>query len=196
MITGWDREQSTRRLLRRAHEGDDTAYGLLYRQLAPVAHRTARSIVRDAHAADDLVQETFYLVLKAVRSGRGPRDSFAGYVLTTVKHLAYRHSKTTAQTVAVGDEAAWEQLRQATDPAAAADDVTAAWASLPPRWRAVLWLIEVERYTPAELADALSMTPNAVSSLATRARRALRDAFARDGAVLMPQRRARRPGRR
>src|SRR5690606_29107438 len=122
--------------------------------------------------------------------------SFAGYVLTTVKHLAYRHSKTTAQTVAVGDGAAWEQLRQATDPAAAADDVTAAWASLPPRWRAVLWLIEGERYPPAELADALSMPPNAVPRRAPPAGRARRAAFARGGAGLLPRRHARRPGRR
>ena len=176
MIIGWDREQSTI-LLHRAHQGDDSAYGLLYKQLAPIAHRAARRIVRDTHAAEDLVQEAFLHVFKAVQRGGGPRDSFAGYVLSTIKRLAYRHSKQTARTVTVGDDDVWEQLAQATHPAAAFDDIAAAWASLPQRWRAVLWFIEVERYTPAELAAALSMTPNAVSSLATRARRALREAF-------------------
>ena len=47
-----------------------------------------------------------------------------------------------------------------------------------PHWRLVLWLVDVERYSPSELGSRLSMTPNAVSSLAARARKALRDAYA------------------
>ncbi|WP_053206085.1 sigma factor-like helix-turn-helix DNA-binding protein [Jiangella muralis] len=52
-----------------------------------------------------------------------------------------------------------------------------ALASLPARWRHVLWLVDVERYSPSELGSRLSMTPNAVSSLAARARKALRAAY-------------------
>jgi DNA-directed RNA polymerase specialized sigma24 family protein len=37
--------------------------------------------------------------------------------------------------------------------------------------------VDVERYSPSELGSRLSMSPNAVSSLAARARKALRAAY-------------------
>jgi len=178
MIKGWDHEESTV-LLDRASQGDDAAFGTLYSQVSPMARRAARNIVRDTHTADDLVQETFYLVLRAVRSGRGPRDSFAGYVLATVKHLAYRYCKTESRTVVNDDPAMWERFGDTVSVQlpAQAERATAAWASLPPRWRSILWLVEVDRYSPAELAADMALTPNAVSSLASRARQALRTAY-------------------
>jgi RNA polymerase sigma factor (sigma-70 family) len=179
MIDEWDHQEFAI-LLGRANDGDDDAFGTLYEKTAPMAHRTARHIVRDRHAADDLVQETFCLVLNAVRSGRGPRSSFPGYVLSTVRRLAYRHSTARCRTVAVHDPAAWDALlsRPAAPGGPDASRVTTALASLPDRWRHVLWLVDVERYSPSELGLRLAMTPNAVSSLAARARKALRAAYA------------------
>lgn len=182
MIDEWDHQEFAI-LLGRAHDGDDDAFGILYEKTAPMAHRVAQHIVRDRHAADDLVQETFCLVLNAVRSGRGPRSSFPGYVLSTVRRLAYRHSTTRGRTVTVPDPAVWDALlgRPAPAPADQGTDAgraATALASLPSRWRHVLWLVDVERYSPSELGSRLSMTPNAVSSLAARARKALRDAYA------------------
>lgn len=177
MAAEWDHQEFAI-LLDRAHEGDDNAFGILYEKTAPMAHRAAQHIVRDRHAADDLVQETFCLVLNAVRAGRGPRSSFPGYVLSTVKRLAYRHSTARGRTVIVQDPAAWDALlgRPGSD-AADAGRVAAALASLPARWRDVLWLVDVEHYSPSELGSRMSMTPNAVSSLAARARKALRAAY-------------------
>ncbi|WP_158564190.1 RNA polymerase sigma factor [Jiangella anatolica] len=180
MSDEWDHQEFAI-LLDRAHDGDDHAFGLLYERTAPMAHRAAQHIVRDRHAADDLVQETFCLVLNAVRAGRGPRSSFPGYVLSTVKRLAYRHSSARGRVVAIQDPAAWDALLgRPLDGSGAAGDasrVATALASLPARWRHVLWLVDVERYSPAELGSRMSMTPNAVSSLAARARKALRAAY-------------------
>lgn len=176
MIMGRDQQSAV--LLNRAQQGDDAAFGALYRQVAPLARRAAYRIVGDVHAADDLVQETFYLVLRAVRAGQGPQESFVGYTLSTVKRLAYRHSRTHGRTVVVDDPDVWEQQLTGTPVAAhATEHMGVAWESLPPRWRNVLWLIEVDRYSPAELAAGTSMTPNAISSLASRARQALRSAY-------------------
>lgn len=180
MIDEWDHQEFAI-LLDRAHGGDDDAFGILYEKTAPMAHRAAQHIVRDRHAADDLVQETFCLVLNAVRAGRGPRSSFPGYVLSTVKRLAYRHSTVHGRTVTVPDPAVWDALLDRPGLAAGRTDsgrAATALASLPARWRLVLWLVDVERYSPSELGTRLSMTPNAVSSLAARARKALRAAYA------------------
>ncbi|NED97322.1 sigma-70 family RNA polymerase sigma factor [Phytoactinopolyspora alkaliphila] len=174
----WVEDQGLPELLAGARNGDELAFTSLYRKVAPAARRTAQRIVQDAHAAEDLVQEAFYLVLRAFRTGHGPTDSFAAYVQSTVKRLAYRHFAKQGRTVVTDSDAVWERyLAPVIPPTAQADLVVAAWASLPARWRRILWLIEVDRYTPAELAPGMAMTPNAVSSLATRARRALCAAY-------------------
>ena len=177
MVIGSSTTDEAAGLIRRVHDGDDAALGALCQMAAPFARRAAQHIVRDTHAADDLVQEAFFMVLKAVRSGRGPRDYFAGYVVLTVKRLAYRYKATQDRMINVDDPETFEQ--HLTDPPSTTqnDHIAIAWASLPPRWRTVLWLIEVDRYSPVELAAMMSMTPNAVSSLAARARKALRTTY-------------------
>ena len=52
-----------------------------------------------------------------------------------------------------------------------------AFASLPERWRAVLWYSEVEQESTAEVGSRLGLRPNAVAALAYRAREGLRQAF-------------------
>ncbi|WP_157988026.1 RNA polymerase sigma factor [Jiangella endophytica] len=155
-----------------AVQGDERTFETLYRDVAPRARRLAYRIVRDADTADDLVQEAFYLVLRSMRSGGGPREQFAGYVFTTTKRLAFQHCRTRSAAAGYDDPAL-----QAGDPYDEPKDASDALATLPPRWRTILWLVEVERYSPAELAAPMSMTPSAVSSLAHRARRALRTAY-------------------
>ncbi|NEE03274.1 RNA polymerase sigma factor [Phytoactinopolyspora halotolerans] len=163
-------------LLDRARAGDEEAFAALYRSVRPMARHTAQSLVHDPHTADDLVQEAFYLVLRAVRSGRGPTDSFASYVQSTVRRLAYRYFAKQNRTIITDDEAVWER-NVGSVPTQNVGLASDAWARLPPRWRSILWLIEVDRYTPAELAPKMSMTPNAVSSLLNRARQALRSTY-------------------
>jgi RNA polymerase sigma factor (sigma-70 family) len=182
MGLGADHEETTM-LLDQARTGDDAAFASLYQECAPMARRIAESIVRDAHAAEDLVQESFYLVLRNIRSGGGPTGSFAGYVAMTVRRLAYRYAARQSRTITAEDATTWERSSATSaHDASGAERITTAWASLPHRWRNILWLLEVDLFTPAELAAGMSMTPSAVSSLATRARRALRSAY-----VAMPQ---------
>nr|WP_246220845.1 sigma-70 family RNA polymerase sigma factor [Phytoactinopolyspora mesophila] len=163
--------------LDRIRAGDDDAVDTVYREIAPLARQTANRILRDHHAADDMVQEAFYLVIRAIRAGRGPTDSFEGYLLSTVRRLAYQHWTAERRTICTDDIWSEHLVDAPTVPTPQSDLVGAAWASLPQRWRSILWLIEVDRYAPAEIARELSMNANAVSSLASRARCALRAAY-------------------
>ncbi|WP_169738810.1 RNA polymerase sigma factor [Jiangella gansuensis] len=163
-------------LLFRVRKGDTDAFAELYERFAPTARRTARRMVPDRHEADDVVQEAFYTVWRAIRRGGGPDDSFLGYLLSTVRRLAFRQT-TRQQRVVVTAEVDPRDIVGEPSPGSQLDDIAAAWAGLPDRWRSVLWQLEVDRYSPAELAPSLDMTPNAVSSLASRARKALRTAY-------------------
>lgn len=171
-------ESETPSLISRMLAGDEEAAAALYRDTAPIARRAAQRIVHDSHLADDLVQEAFYLVLRAIRAGRGPTDSFGGYLVTTVKRLAYRQHAAQERVIPTNDDMLWESDARPIGTTASPDDlISVAWSTLPDRWRLILWLIEVDRYSPAEIAPSLALTPNAVSSLATRARRALRASY-------------------
>src|SRR5207247_10580581 len=52
-----------------------------------------------------------------------------------------------------------------------------AFSRLPDRWRTVLWHLEVEGDTPAEVAPMFGLSGNGVSALAMRAREGLRQAY-------------------
>lgn len=55
--------------------------------------------------------------------------------------------------------------------------VAEAFQELPERWRATLWYIDVEGQKPASVGVILGISANAVSSLAGRARDALRSGY-------------------
>jgi DNA-directed RNA polymerase specialized sigma24 family protein len=71
----------------------------------------------------------------------------------------------------------------------ARDELMTAMSSLAPRWRHVLWLVEVEGRSMSEVGAELAIAPSAAAALAYRARKALRAAYlagsppARVGAV-------------
>lgn len=57
------------------------------------------------------------------------------------------------------------------------DIIARAFASLPERWQAALWYVDMEDMTPAAAAVFLDISPNAVSALIRRARVGLRQSY-------------------
>lgn len=155
---------------------DDEAFIRLYRDTRSLAWDVAHRILRDADLTDDVVQEAYCQLLHALRAGKGPDDSARGYVFTSVRRLAYRQRIANEKIVLLADPIG-DRPRSRSGDEHTGTRITAAWQSLPRRWRYMLWLVDVDGYTPAELAPALRITPSAVSSLVLRARRALRQAY-------------------
>lgn len=160
-------------LMIRARAEDREAFGLLFVRHREVAVRVARRLSA-RNDVDDVVAEAFARVLAQVADGRGPLTSFRAYLLTAVRHEAARRRVVARR---------WDLLADL-DPVADVvgvdevdDAVRAACRSLPPRWREVLWQLEVEGRRPHEIAGELGLTPNAVSALGHRARAGLRAAY-------------------
>lgn len=164
-------------LLAALRDGDDAAYGELWRRHATAGLRAARRVTSSLEP-EDLVQEAFARILSAVRGGSGPTTAFRPYLYTTVRHVAATWGRARA------DETPVDELEPQPDPDALFEDpaiergiVARAFGSLRPEWRDVLWYTEVEGMTPQEVAPLLGATPNAVSALAYRAREGLRTAW-------------------
>jgi RNA polymerase sigma factor (sigma-70 family) len=169
-------------LIAAVRAGNGDAFGVLYERHLLAARRAAACLAQTAMEREDLVAEAFTRVLRMLREGRGPEEEFRPYLLVTLRNTAI-NSKTRGVPMSLyADVPDVSPTEAADDPvinrwhAAVAAD---AFASLPERWRVVLWHTEVENESPASVAPLLGMRPNSVAALAYRAREGLRQAYLR-----------------
>jgi RNA polymerase sigma factor (sigma-70 family) len=168
------------RLVTLATAGDQDAFDELYRRHAPIARRVAWSVLRDDGDADDAVAGAFERLLRVLPADRlRDRRAFRAYLLVTTRNLALDAARRRGR--GDGWDEALEDLVSAEVVEADADEeevlVRRAFAGLPERWRAVLWLTEVESLPHVEVAGLLGVSTNAVAQLAARARAGLRECF-------------------
>lgn len=171
-------------LLAAARLGDQHAQGALFAEHRGAALAFARSLTRDG-SAEDLVSDSFQRVFEAMKSGGGPQRSFRQYLLTTIRrqHIdAIRAASSRELSVGGSDEIQQYGGKPAVLDAGAesfaeGDLVRRAFATLPERWRVVLWRTAVEGKSLTEVADELGMKPNAVAQLSFRAREGLRTGY-------------------
>jgi RNA polymerase sigma factor (sigma-70 family) len=164
-------------LMAAVRAGDTEAYGTLYERHAAAARSLAYALARDESEADDLVAETFAKVLATLRAGRGPLVAFRAYLHTTLRHVCYHRARRDRRLEFTDDLSRYDPGEPFLDPALDQLERTyaaRAFRQLPARWRNVLWHLEVEGASPAEIAPMLGLTPNAVAVLAHRAREGLR----------------------
>lgn len=165
--------------LARLRAGDDTAFAELFAQHAPAVRRLARGLAGDAAHAEDIVAETFFRVLQAVRRGSGPRESVRAYLLTVARRVAWEWQGA-ARDVPVSDDELDTRAGCAEHNAVRAADcslIASAFSSLPERWRSVLWWTEVEGEQASVVAPHFGLSANAAAALARRARQGLRAAY-------------------
>jgi RNA polymerase sigma factor (sigma-70 family) len=167
-------------LIAASRTDDAAAYDTLYRRHAAAARNLARQLVRGQAEADDVVAETFAKILDLLRRGGGPEGAFRPYLLTAVRRAAYDRHRAERRQVVTDQLEAFDPGVPFADPAVADLErtmIARAFASLPPRWQAVLWHTEIEGARPAEVATLLGLTANGVAALAYRAREGLRQAY-------------------
>jgi RNA polymerase sigma factor (sigma-70 family) len=167
-------------LIAAVRAGDRTAYAQLYERHEAAARRTARQLNASRHDVDDLVAEAFARVFDMLSSGRGPDSAFRAYLLTAVRNGRYERARRDRRLELSEDMTRHDPGVPWVDPAEAELNSTLAaraFASLPERWRTVLWYSEVQQESTAEVGSRLGLRPNAVAALAYRAREGLRQAF-------------------
>ena len=169
-------------LIAAVRAGDDAAFGVLWSRHEAAARRLARQIARHSET-DDLVSESFYRVLRAIKSGGGPDAAFRPYLLSTMRRFNIDTGRAYHQRVVLTEEETDLEVDHAASSAQVVEETGegvaawAAWQSLPESSRALLWHLVIEEETPAQIAPLLGTTPNGVASRAVRAKERLRQAF-------------------
>jgi len=164
-------------LLVRVRAGERDAYGELWRRHVRVALAVAGrySTIADP---EDIVQEAFQAVFTAVCDGGGPTRGFRPYLARTVRNVAVSISRRRRAEPVGG----LTELADRLDVSVPGHDeqsadrvvLVKAFQSLPERWRAILWMTEVEDLPVQDAADRLGIAPNAGAALVRRAREGLR----------------------
>ncbi len=169
-----------RSLLDAVRCGDSDAYGQLYALHHDAVQRLARRLCRDRHEADDVVSEVFCNTLRAIDAGHGPRDEARAYLLRSVRStvIKLRTRKDSGRATPVADDELDSGVED--DVTFLTGTATGALRDVSPRFREVLWSVEVRGYDTADIAESEHLAPPAAASLVHRARRALRRSYLRN----------------
>lgn len=176
-------------LLHAAAEGDRTAFEPFVDRHAAHVYRFARTLVRQADEAEDLLQQTFLAAWQAAGQFRG-EGSARGWLFTIARHAAGRARERHARAPfddtpvdALGLQAGWGQ---ASPEASAMREeqrrrLAAAFATLAPDDQAILTLRDLEEYSGDETAALLGIALPAMKSRLHRARLRLAVALRKEG---------------
>jgi RNA polymerase sigma-70 factor (ECF subfamily) len=80
-------------LLQRARQADEGALGEIYDAYSPRLYGYAYRLTGDDAIAKDVVAETFYRFLLALRDGGGPNEHLAAYLYRVAYHLVVDNSR-------------------------------------------------------------------------------------------------------
>jgi RNA polymerase sigma factor (sigma-70 family) len=171
-------------LLDRARAGDQSAIARLWTLHHPAALTAARRFARQPRDAEEMASDAFSGMLSALAAGGGPTGSVRAYLVTSVRNgAATRSRRSSATDVLTDDEEVLDRPGEGPrDPVAHAAElglVREAFATLPLRWRQVLWRTAVDHDSNIAIAEDMGISPNAVAALSRRARRGMREAYLR-----------------
>ncbi len=173
-----DARADDRTLAEAVSRGERAAIAALTRRCLPVVHSVARRMIRDTSEADDIAQETFIRVWRAIDRFDADRARLETWVARIATNLCLDRLRKRRE-VTLGDD-----TPDRADPSAGADTLLAAGGSaervrqavtrLPDRQRLALELCSFQDRTNIEAAEILGVSVEAVESLLARARRTLK----------------------
>jgi RNA polymerase sigma-70 factor (ECF subfamily) len=171
-------DESDAALLTRSADGDPAAAAELYRRHSRAIYRFAWASTGSEAEAADVLQETFMTVLER-RSGFDPaRGSCTAYLCGVARHLVYRRFERRTESFAEIDDViertsalpALPPPHDEVERAEAMQRLRGAIRALPPHYRDVLILIELQEMSYADTAAITGIELGTVRSRLARAR--------------------------
>ena len=183
--------RSDAELVAAVRSGDSRAFADLYREHVESVRRVAYHLVGDSDATADAVQDTFTRALQHLDDLREP-DRFRPWLLAIARHAATDQLRARKRVTSLDDS--HDELLASTglgpesvaEVRELADQVQGCVAGLSKRDAAAVTMVTQLGFSPAQVADALGVTPGAAKVIVHRARRRLRNALALQLMVKQP----------
>jgi RNA polymerase sigma-70 factor (ECF subfamily) len=180
--------ETDEQLVRKSQEDDERAFGELVSRYESKVYSLALKMVRNPEDAEDVLQDTFLRAYRGIKSFKG-NSTFSTWIYRiTANSALMRLRKRQLPTVSIDDAdereapiniADWapgpveQMLNQETQAA-----MTEAIDALPPEFRQVFVLRDIEELSNAEVAEILDLSVAAVKSRLHRARLKVRNRLA------------------
>ena len=155
-------------------EMDEEAFRGFYERTARTLRAYLARVTGDASLADDLLQESYYRLLRARGSyeGEAHRRNALFRIATNLMHDSRRRARHTPFFTAT-DEQSIADRRSDAGATERATDLRRAMTHLKPRERELLWLAYAQGSSHKEIAEYLGLRTGSVKLLLFRARRRL-----------------------
>jgi len=175
-------QQTDAELLGRMLAGDEEAFTALYRRRQPGVYRFALQMSGSEAVAEDVVQETFMVLMRDAANFDPARGSLAAYLYGIARNHVLRAFDRERALVRFDDESEegreppHENLITRPDPlgdmtrAETVEQLRQAVLALPPHYREVVVLCELHEMSYVEAAEALDCAVGTVRSRLHRAR--------------------------
>jgi RNA polymerase sigma-70 factor (ECF subfamily) len=154
------------------HQGDEAAFRALYRRHTPAVYQfVLRLVGGDEQEAEDIIQETWLRAARGLEGFRWKsalRSWLTGIALNRVREMARKKKRSLVEVD--GD---WELPTAFSDPGQQID-LGRALDLLPPGFRTVLVLHDVEGFTHQEIGNQLGISDGTSKSQLHGARKAMR----------------------
>lgn len=168
--------QTDLELARKARHGDLNAFHELINRHASYLFAVAFSLVGNAADAEDAVQETLAGALRGLRGFREKSSVKTWLTGILVRQAAQRFRKSRHQAESLELEAVQDSVAAPARPKVdVCLDVQAAIHALPPEYREVIVLRELQGFSYEEIAQALGIPAGTVESRLFRARKELQE---------------------
>lgn len=174
-------------IVRRACEGDGEAFGLLYRKYRNRIHALCLRMVKDPFIAEDVLQESFLCAFRRINTFRGDSlfSTWLHRIAVNAVLMHFRRCKTTP-TENVDAELVYDEGEPLEGERFHVEDrrlmhaverieLEEAINSLPPGYRIMFVLHDIEGFEHSEIAAILGCTPGNTKSQLFKARRRLRE---------------------
>lgn len=174
-------------IVKRACGGDVEAFGLLYRKYRNRIHALCLRMVKDPFIAEDVLQESFLCAFRRINTFRGDSlfSTWLHRIAVNAVLMHFRRCKTTP-TENVDAELAYDEGEPMEGERFHAEDrrlthsierieLEQAINSLPPGYRIMFVLHDIEGFEHSEIAAILGCTPGNTKSQLFKARRRLRE---------------------
>jgi len=167
--------------IKRAQAGDSEGLHFLYVRYAADVQRYIASFVHDHHEAEDITQNVFAKLMKAIGKYQEREVPFAAWIMRVARNAALDYMR--ARRAIPTEEVRLADTGQAQVGIDRGQDLRHALEELPEDQREVLVLRHIAGLSPVEIASTLKKSESSVHGLHHRGRRTLRAKLTELGAA-------------
>jgi RNA polymerase sigma-70 factor, ECF subfamily len=171
----------TQAAVTRAKAGDQEGLHYLYVRYADDVQRYVNGLVRDHHEAEDITQNVFAKLMKAIGKYEERAVPFDAWIIRVARNAALDHLR--AKRAIPTEEVRLADTGRAETAQDRGQALRQALESLPEDQREVLVLRHIVGLSPIEIADTLDKSESSVHGLHHRGRRSLRANLSELGAA-------------